>query len=74
MKDLVIGYIQDINHINLLTLPMTGDPSNPNAFVLDPGLLKPILGCIPLLLALLKHKNIAFQASNSRIKIVDDST
>lgn len=40
VKDLVIGYIQDINRINLLTLPMTDDLSNSNASVVDPGLLK----------------------------------
>lgn len=34
VKNLVIDYIQDHNCINLLTLPMTDDPSNSNASVL----------------------------------------
>lgn len=34
VKNLVIDYIQDSNCINLLTLPMTDDPSNSNASVL----------------------------------------
>ena len=34
VKNLVMGYIQDENCINILTLPMTDDPSNSNASVL----------------------------------------
>lgn len=34
VKNLVMDYIQDHNCINLLTLPMTDDPSNSNASVL----------------------------------------
>lgn len=34
VKNLVMDYIQDPNCINLLTLPMTDDPSNSNASVL----------------------------------------
>lgn len=34
VKNLVMDYIQDRNCINLLTLPMTDDPSNSNASVL----------------------------------------
>lgn len=57
---------------------MTDDPSNSNASVVDPGLHKSdfrmytyhlISIASSFLLVILKHKNIAFQAS---IKIVDD--